>query len=89
LIESGERNANYIRTTRLFEDNDDWGLLKHFADRDVRELKTSHWAEFLDKTAGKRPDLSTSTKNMLGATGRVPGSGVARAVQAGRDARFS
>jgi hypothetical protein len=70
LVDSGERNANYIRTTRLFLDNDEWGLMKHFGDKDVRELKTRHWAEFLDKTAGKRPDLSTSTKNMLGATFR-------------------
>ncbi len=89
LVESGERNANDISTTRLFPDNNDWGLLKHFADRYVRELNTGHWAEFPDKTAGERPDLSTSTKNMLGATACVPGSDVARAVQAARDARFS
>jgi hypothetical protein len=70
LVESGERNANYIRTTPLFLDNDDWGLMKHFGDRDDRELKTRHWAEFLDETAAKRPDLSTSTKKMLSATFR-------------------
>ena len=69
-VESGERNANYIRTTRMFLDNDEWGLMKHFGDKDVRQLKTRHWAEFLDKTAAKRPDLSTSTKNTLGATFR-------------------
>ena len=47
--------------------------MKHFGDRDVRELKTRHWAEFPNKTAGTRPDLSISTKNILGATfGNVP-----------------
>ena len=70
LVATGERNANYIRTTRLFLDNDEWGLMKHFAGQDVRELRTRHWAEFLDQTAAKRPDLATSTRNMLGATFR-------------------
>ena len=70
LVATGERNANYIRTTRLFLDNDEWGLMKHFGGSDVRELRTRHWAEFLDQTAAKRPDLSTSTRNMLGATFR-------------------
>ena len=37
LAESGERNKNYIRTTKLFLDNDDWGLVRHFGHRDVRE----------------------------------------------------
>ena len=70
LVDTGERNANYIRTSRLFLDNDDWGLMAHFGDDDVRELKTRHWQEFLDQLARKRPDLSTSTRNMLGATFR-------------------
>ena len=69
-VATGERNANYIRTTRLFLDNDEWGLMKHFGGFDVRELRTRHWAEFLDQTASRRPDLSTSTRNMLGATFR-------------------
>jgi hypothetical protein len=70
LVQTGERNANYIRTSRLFLDNDEWGLMKHFQGKDVRELRTRHWAEFLDGLAAKRPDLSTSTRNMLGATFR-------------------
>ena len=70
LVDTGERNANYIRTTRLVLDNDQWGLMKHFQSSDVRELRTRHWAEYLDKLASKRPDLSASTKNMLGATFR-------------------
>ena len=28
--ERGERNANYIRTTRVALDNDDWGLIRYF-----------------------------------------------------------
>lgn len=67
---SGERNPNYIRTTRMFLNNDKWGLLKHFGKTDVRELRTRHWAEFIDRVALSRPDLSASTKNTLTATFR-------------------
>ena len=70
LVESGERNKNYIRTTQLFLDNDDWGLVRHFGNRDVRELKTRDYQLFLDGLAKRRPDLSASTRNMLMATFR-------------------
>ena len=70
LAESGERNANYIRTTKLFLDNDDWGLIRHFGQRDVRELTTRDWQLFIETLSRKRPDLSTSTRNMLMATFR-------------------
>ena len=70
LAESGERNANYIRTTRLFLDHDDWGLVRHFGQRDVRELTTRDWQLYIENLARKRSDLSTSTRNMLMATFR-------------------
>ena len=37
LAEAGERNKNYIRTSRLFLDNDDWGLVRHFGTAGRRE----------------------------------------------------
>ena len=70
LAETGERNKNYIRTTKLFLDNDDWGLVRHFGHRDVRELKTRDYQLFIDGVARRRPDLSASTRNMLMATFR-------------------
>ena len=70
LIAQGERNANYVRTIRLCLNNPEWGLEKAFHVRDVRELKTRDYQEFMDKLAKKRPDLSTSTRNMLTATFR-------------------
>ena len=70
LVEAGERNANYIRTTRLFLDNDDWGLVRHFGSRDVRELTTRDWQLFIESLTRKRSDLSSSTRNMLMATFR-------------------
>ena len=70
LVESGERNANYIRTTRLFLENDEWGLVRHFGQRDVRELKTLDYQRFIEGIAKRRPDLSASTRNMMMATFR-------------------
>ena len=70
LAESGERNKNYIRTTRLFLDNDNWGLVRHFGTCDVRELTTRDWQLFIEKLTRKRSDLSSSTRNMLMATFR-------------------
>jgi hypothetical protein len=70
LAESGERNKNYIRTTKLFLDNDDWGLVRHFGHRDVRELKTRDYQLFIDGLTKRRSDLSASTRNMLMATFR-------------------
>lgn len=69
-VERGERNKNYIRTTKLFLDNDDWGLVRHFGNRDVRELTTRDWNLFIESLTRKRADLSTSTRNMLMATFR-------------------
>lgn len=70
MIAQGERNANYVRTIRLCLNNLEWGLEKAFHVRDVRELKTRDYQEFMDGLAKKRPDLSTSTRNMLTATFR-------------------
>jgi hypothetical protein len=70
MIAQGERNANYVRTIRLCLNNQEWGLEKAFHVRDIRELKTRDYQEFMDGIAKKRPDLSTSTRNMLTATFR-------------------
>ena len=70
LVETGERNANYMRTARLFLDNDEWGLLKRFGHLDVREMTTRDFNAFMTELEAKRPDLSPSTRNMLAATFR-------------------
>lgn len=70
LVATGERNANYVRTANGFINSDSYGLVKHFGIMDVRQLRTRHWAEFLDGLSKKRPDLSPSTRNMLSATFR-------------------
>ena len=70
LVEARERNANYIRTTTLFLDNDDWGFVCPFGSRDVRELTTRDWQLFIESLSRNRSDLSSSTRNMLMATFR-------------------
>lgn len=70
LVANGERNANYVRTTQLFLNNTEWGLIKAFGHKDIRELKTRDYQEMMDSLSRKRPDLSTSTRNMLTATFR-------------------
>jgi hypothetical protein len=69
-VKKGERNANYIRTAKLALDNDEWGLVREFGTRDVRELQTRDWQRFIDGITEKRSDLSPSTLNMLMATFR-------------------
>lgn len=70
LVEAGERNSNYMRTSRLFLDNDEWGLIRKFGGMDVRNLTTRDFTAFVVDLEEKRPDLSTSSLNMLTATFR-------------------
>lgn len=70
MVELGQRNANYVNTIVTFLDNKEWGLLKQFQHKDVRELRTKDFADFLDKVTKERPDLSSSTRNMMTATFR-------------------
>jgi len=59
LVANGERNANYVRTTQLFLNNAEWGLIKAFGHKDIRDLKTRDYQEMMDSLSRKRPDLST------------------------------
>lgn len=70
MVDLGQRNANYVNTIITFLENKEWGLQKQFQHRDVRELRTKDFADFLDKLAKDRPDLSDSTRNMMTATFR-------------------
>lgn len=70
MVDLGQRNANYVNTIITFLENKEWGLQKQFQHRDVRELRTKDYADFLDKLAKERPDLSDSTRNMMTATFR-------------------
>jgi hypothetical protein len=67
-VQAGERNANYVRTTQIMINNTSWGLLDRFGARDVRDIGTRDWLDYIAAVARSRPDLSASTRNMLMAT---------------------
>ena len=62
---SGDRSDGYIKSIHWAIQNEDWGLLRHFGDMDVRTIKTPTYQEYLAELIKKRPDLSTSSKNTL------------------------
>jgi integrase len=68
--ENGERNRQYVKTMHWAILNADWGLLDYFSDKDVRQIRTHTWQEYLNWLHRKRPDLSPSTRNTLTATFR-------------------
>lgn len=70
LAAQGERNANYTKTITSFLQNKQWGLMDAFKHHDIAEIKTKDFLEYLDRISQKRPDLSSSTRNMLTATFR-------------------
>lgn len=61
----GNKSQGYIKSLLWAVQNEDWGLLNHFGDKDVRELKTHSFQEYLADLTDKRPDIKSSTKNTL------------------------
>lgn len=67
-IDRGERNANYVRTIKLCIENPEWGLMPAFRGKDVREIKTRQYQEYIEDVRQRRPDLKSSTLNSISAT---------------------
>jgi hypothetical protein len=70
LASKGERNANYARTIIWAIQNEDWGLVRKFGHRDVRQIKTKDFQDYIEDLSQKRPDLSPSTKGSISAAFR-------------------
>jgi len=64
-VGKGERNKIYGRVITWVIQNENWGLMRKFGPRDVREIKTRDFQEFIEDLSRKRPDLSPSTKNTI------------------------
>ena len=62
---SGDRSDGYIKSIHWALQNEDWGLLRHFGDMDVRKLRTHSYQDYITELTRKRPDLSSSSKNTL------------------------
>ena len=65
LVGKGERNNDYARVIKWAIQNEDWGLVRHFGQKDVRTLRTHDFRNYIEALGRKRPHLSASTKNTI------------------------
>jgi hypothetical protein len=65
LVGKGQRNSNYGRVITWVIQNEDWGLMRKFGPRDVRQIKTRDFQDYIEDLSRKRPDLTPSTKNTI------------------------
>ncbi len=65
LSAAGERSSGYTRAIHWAVQNEDWGLLRWFGDKDIRQIKTVSYQEYIADLTKKRPDITASTKNTL------------------------
>jgi hypothetical protein len=63
--QTGERSQGYIKALHWAVQNEDWGLLRFFGDRDVRQIRTHTYQEYIADLTKRRPSLAASTKNTL------------------------
>lgn len=63
--QTGERSHGYMKALHWAVQNEDWGLLRFFGDKDVRQIRTNTYQEYLADLAKRRPDLAPSTRNTL------------------------
>lgn len=69
-VSEGVRSKTYARDIKTFLYNKEWGLLRDFARKDVRELSTRDFTIFVRDVLNKRPHLSASVHNQLRTTFR-------------------
>ncbi len=62
-VSQGKKNLQYLRIASGVINNEDYGLLKFFSGKDVRELHTKQYQEYIDFIYKKRPNLSAATIN--------------------------
>ena len=63
--QTGERSQGYIKALHWAVQNEDWGLLRFFGDRDVRQIRTHTYQEYIADLIKRRPSLAASTMNTL------------------------
>lgn len=60
-----ERSEGYYKSSLWAIQNEDWGLVREFGDKDVRKLRTVDYQNYINRLSEKRPDVTASTKNTL------------------------
>jgi hypothetical protein len=66
--QSGERSKGYVKALHWGIQNEDWGMLRFFGERDVRQIRTQTYQEYMADLAKRRPGMTASTRNTLMAT---------------------
>jgi hypothetical protein len=64
-VQHERRAKSYLKDTKFILENKEYGLLKPFAKKDVREIATRDYTAFVRKLMEQRDDLSTSTHNQI------------------------
>ena len=70
VVEKNQRSVGSFKAMKWCIENKDWGLIKRFGDRDVREITTRDFREYMNYLDVKNPDWAASTKNTILATFR-------------------
>ena len=70
MARRGERNIGWTKAMAWCVQNKDWGLLKRFGHRDVRDLTTRDFRDYMNYLDTERQNLSSSTKNAILSTFR-------------------
>jgi hypothetical protein len=69
-VSQGTRQPSHIKDTRFILEQKEWGLLKEFADKDVRELQTKDFVSYIQNVQQAHPHLSSSIHAQLRGTFR-------------------
>ena len=70
VVDRNQRSVGSFKAMKWCIENKDWGLIKRFGDRDVREITTRDFREYMNYLDVKNPDWAASTKNTILATFR-------------------
>ena len=54
--QTGERSQGYIKALHWAVQNEDWGLVRFFGDRDVRQIRTHTYQEYVADLTKRRTD---------------------------------
>ena len=66
--QSGDMSKGYVKAIHWGIQNEDWGLLRFFGEKDVRQIRTQTYQEYMTYLSKRRPDITASTRNTLMAT---------------------
>lgn len=66
--QSGDMSKGYVKAIHWGIQNEDWGLLRFLGEKDVRQIRTQTYQEYMTYLSKRRPDITASTRNTLMAT---------------------